>query len=172
MHGCCRFSPRWHSWAFWSHQDHIIEIRLNFNYSILTLIMHVWEIFAQRVVQIGSKYSYWFSWRDCDGLLFVVYSITHLFHVLGGFCFYFVPFCTFYIWHGICCVISSFVDISMSVKFFFRQYYVMYPLVTNKISSINNSEFNRIKIYIFSAIIQWKICQFKRNGISTHILLA
>ena len=124
-----------------------------------------------------------FSWRDCDGLQFVVYSITHLFHVLGGFCFYFVPFCTFYIWHGICCVISWFEEISMSVKFFFRQYYVMYPLITNKISSINNSMSSTgLKSLYFQLLFSEKCVNssvteivpisYLRNGISTHILLA
>ena len=49
--GCCCFLPRWHSWAFWAHQEWVLEIcwaRFQF-FSFNTF--YVSQIFRKRDVQ-------------------------------------------------------------------------------------------------------------------------
>ena len=64
----------------------------NWKFSILTLLMSIVVIYPTSYTNQTKHTVIEFSWRDCAGFLFVVFSITHCVLCLGWFLFFlFVP---------------------------------------------------------------------------------
>ena len=88
--GFCCFLPYWYSWAFWAQFSKSYRNLLSsiFIFPVLTLLMFM-RYLGSELYKRGTNTVIAFSCWDCAGFLFVLYSIKHVFHVLGDFWFVF-----------------------------------------------------------------------------------